>query len=83
MQYQKHVKMYGEAKKLHLIEEILKIENDSILSQLEAIINSNKVLFLNKSSFKAFAGKMTDDEVGELEKIIEEGCEKINEDYWK
>ena len=31
--------MNGEAKKLHLIEEILKIENDVVLEEVETVIS--------------------------------------------
>lgn len=30
--------MYGEAKKLYLIEEILKIESDAVLAEVETVI---------------------------------------------
>ena len=30
--------MYGEAKKIHLIEAILKIENDAALAEIESAI---------------------------------------------
>ncbi|RFM27937.1 hypothetical protein [Deminuibacter soli] len=75
--------MHGEAKKLHLIEEILKIENDALLAEVETVIARSKLYTVKRRSFKDFAGMMTDSEVTELEKIIEEGCEQINEDDWK
>lgn len=73
--------MYGEAKKLHLIEEILKIENDEVLAEVENVILKNRAV--NRRSFKDFAGIMSDEEVNSLEKAIEEGCETINPDDWK
>ena len=75
--------MYGEAKKLHLIEEILKIENDEVLAEVEAVIAKNQMHAVKRRSFRDFAGLMTDEEANELEKIIEEGCETINPDDWK
>ena len=75
--------MYGEAKKLHLIEEILKIENDEVLAEVEAVIAKNRMHAVKRRSFKDYAGLMTDEEANELEKIIEEGCETINPDDWK
>lgn len=74
--------MYGEARKLHLIEKILKIEDESILSEVESLISS-KMHAIKRRSFKDFAGMMSDEEAGELEKIIDEGCEQIHPDYWK
>lgn len=73
--------MYGDAKKIHLIEQILKTENDSLLNQVEAILSSSAGNL--RRSFKEFAGMMTDKEAAELEKIIEEGCEQIHPDDWK
>ena len=73
--------MSGEAKKLHLIEEILRIENDEVLTEVENVILKNKAT--NRRSFKDFAGMMSDEEVASIEKTIEEGCEKINPDDWK
>jgi hypothetical protein len=35
--------MFGEAKKLHLIEEILKIENEAVLTEVETVINRSKL----------------------------------------
>lgn len=75
--------MYGEAKKLHLIEEILKIESDEVLTQVEAVIAKSKVNAVRAVSFKDFAGMMSYEEVSELEKTIEEGCETINPNDWK
>ena len=76
--------MYGETKKLHLIEEILKIENETILDEVETIITRGKLHdTAGRRSFKDFAGMMSDEEAKELEKIIEEGCEQINPDDWK
>jgi hypothetical protein len=73
----------GEAQKLHLIEEILKIENEALLAEVETVIARGKLHAVKRKSFTEFAGMMTDDEVNELEKTIVEGCETINADDWK
>lgn len=75
--------MYGEAKKLHLIEEILKIESDAVLAEVETVIAKSKLHAARRKSFKDFAGMMSDEEVSKLEKTIEEGCETINHNDWK
>ncbi len=75
--------MYGEAKKLHLIEEILKIENDAVLDEVETVISKNKLHAVNGKSFKDFAGIWTAVEADEMKRIIEESCEQINPDDWK
>ncbi len=75
--------MYGEAKKLHLIEEILKIENDAVLDEVETVISKNKLHAVNGKSFKDFAGIWIAAEADEMKRIIEESCEQINPDDWK
>jgi hypothetical protein len=75
--------MYGEAKKLHLIEEILKIENDSVLDEVENVISKSKLHAIGRKSFKEFSGIWTAEEADEIKKIIEDSCEQINPDDWK
>ena len=76
--------MYAEAKKLHIIEEVLKIDNDNVLSALE---NFLKMSGKNKTSrnfdIGAFSGIWTKEEAEEIEKIISESCETIHPDDWK
>ncbi len=75
--------MFGEAKKIHLIEAILKIENDEELAEVETAINKSKMNFVSGKSFKDFAGIWTAEEAEEMKKIIEDSCEQINADDWK
>jgi hypothetical protein len=75
--------MYGEAKKLHLIGEILKIENDSILDEVETVIIKNKLQSVSDKKFKDFSGIWSVEEADEMKRIIEETCEQINPDDWK
>lgn len=75
--------MFGEARKLHLIEEILKIDNESVLSEVETVIVKNKLHAVNRRSFSSFSGLLTDEEITEMEKNIEQGCEQIHVDDWK
>jgi hypothetical protein len=75
--------MVGEAKKLHLIEEIIKIENDELLNELESAIMRNRQPAKPEGRFGKFAGMWTDEEADEFERIIEEGCETIHPDDWK
>jgi hypothetical protein len=75
--------MYGEAKKLHLIEEILKIENEAVLTEVETVITKSKLHAIGRRNFNEFAGMLSDEEADELEKIIQDGCEQIHPDDWK
>jgi hypothetical protein len=75
--------MYGEAKKLHLIEEILKIENEEVLAEVETVINRSKLHAVGRKSIKDFAGIWSEQEADEMKRIIEESCEQIHPDDWK
>jgi hypothetical protein len=74
--------MYTEAKKLHIIEEVLKVDNDAILIELEKILFRSNAL-KPKKHFSSFLDKLSPEEIKELERNIENGCEQINEDDWK
>ena len=76
--------MSAEAKKLHLIEEILKIDNDAVLEEVETLLNRSKLHVVSgRRSFASFAGMLNDEEINELERAIDEGCEQIFPDEWK
>ena len=75
--------MFGDAKKIHLIEAILKMENEEELTEVETAINKSKMNFVTGKSFKDFAGICTEEEAEEMKKIIEDSCEQINPDDWK
>lgn len=76
--------MYGEAKKLELIEDICKIENDSILDEVKIVIAKGKIIELPKRrNLVDFVGLFTDEELNEMENVIEEGCEQIHPNDWK
>ncbi len=75
--------MYSEAKKLHLIEELLKVESDTILAEVEMVLAKSKTQLPHSKSFQDFTGTLSLEEVNELERNIEEGCEQINEGDWK
>jgi hypothetical protein len=75
--------MYGEAKKLYLIEEILKIDNEAVLEEVETVISKSKLHVVNRKSFKDLLGVWTEEEADEMKKIIEESCEQINPNDWR
>ncbi len=69
--------MYSEAKKLRIIEEVLKINNDGDLTALQNFIEKS---LRNKDRKKAgkfseFSGIWSKEEADEIEKIITESCE--------
>jgi hypothetical protein len=77
--------MVTEAKKLHIIEEVLKINNEAILSALEDFMERSKKRRRpdGESGFKEFSGIWSKEEADEIERIIAESCENIHPDDWK
>lgn len=75
--------MYGEAKKLHLIEALLKEEDDAVLNEVEKLLSVSPLKVVPRRSFVEYTNIMSKEEAGELENIIEEGCEQIHPDDWK
>jgi len=73
--------IYSESKKRHLIEVLLKVNNDEVLEKVEKILSGS----INKPApkFSSFSNKLSDQELAEFERNIEDGCEQINENDWK
>ena len=76
--------MHSEAKKLHIIEEVLKINSDATLSSLEDFVKKSKMgkSVNNRHGFGEFSGIWSKDEAEEMERIIAESCETIHPDDW-
>jgi hypothetical protein len=73
------ISCHSEAKKLHIIEEVLKIDNDTALTALDGFL---KKVEKGKSGVKAadisaFFGIWSKEEADEIEKIIADSCGKI------
>lgn len=75
--------MNGEAKKLHLIEAILKTEDEAVLNEIESLLARKELKPAGKKSLADFSGIWTEEEAEEMKKFIEETCEQINPDDWK
>ena len=76
--------MYQEALKLHLIEEVLKVKNEAILIELEAVLKKHKQeKKYSTSTAHDFLGAWSKEDAALIEKAIEEGCEQIHPDDWK
>ena len=69
--------MYAEAKKIHLIVELLKVDSDTILFELETVLAKSKTRLPRSHGFQDFTSTLTLEEADELERNIEEGCELI------
>jgi len=75
--------MYSDTKKISIIEAVLKIEDEDILNEVQAVLAKSGNKTIIEKSFVDFTNSFTEEEAEEFEKIIEEGCEKINENDWK
>ena len=76
--------IHAEIRKLHLIEEVLKIENEQILSALEVVLKKTLVPETDsQNSFAAWSGIWSNEEAQEIKTAIVENCEQINQDDWK
>jgi phosphoribosyl-ATP pyrophosphohydrolase len=75
--------MYAEAKKIQVIEEVLKINNAAPLQELEKVLQKWKKSKAKKSSIYDFVGVLSATEARQMKKAIEETSETINADEWK
>lgn len=76
--------MFTDARKIQLMEELLKITDNDVLVELEAVLKKKRKSGKPKiNSAKAFSGIWTKKEATLIEKAIENGCEQINPDDWK
>jgi len=76
--------MYSEARKLNLIEEILKVKSESVWIALENVLKKDEVnLDIEKPSIYDFVGILSEKDAKAMKKAIEEACETIDENDWK
>lgn len=76
--------MQIETRKLHLIEEMLKVKSEATLSALENILKSpNYKTAHDRPLLKEFSGIWSKDEAEEMERIIAESCGNIHPDDWQ
>jgi hypothetical protein len=76
--------MYPEARKIHLIGEVLKVKSEAVLIKLEAVLkNAGLSKETKPKSAHDFVGILSKKDAALMEAAIEEGCEQINPDDWK
>ncbi|MBN9379638.1 MAG: hypothetical protein J0H74_02655 [Chitinophagaceae bacterium] len=76
--------MHSEARKLHIIEAVLRTDNEAVLTAIETIVGQPGVPSKRtKGRFNALLGALTNEEADAMKKTIEENFEKINPDDWK
>jgi len=62
--------MYSEAKKLYLIEELLKIDSDAVLVAIETVLSSYNSKVESKASIYDFVGIISRSDVFEMQQAI-------------
>ncbi len=62
--------MYSEARKIHLIEEVLKVKSDAVLLQIETILNSYNSKVEKKPSIYDFLGIISKNEAAEMNRAM-------------
>ena len=76
--------MYSEARKLNLIEEILKVKSESVWIALENVLKKDEVnLDIEKPSIYDFVGILSEKDAKAMKDAIEEACETIDGNDWK
>ena len=75
--------MSGEARKLQLIEALLKVEDETTLMAVENLLNRSEQKSVAARTLDELSGIWTEEEADEMKRIIEEGCEQIHPDDWK
>lgn len=76
--------MNSEARKINLLEKVLKVSNEATLIELEKVLEKSE-LKREKQSFSAhdFSGVISKKDADLMLKAIEESCEQIHPDDWK
>lgn len=75
--------MNAEARKLHLIEAILKVEDEALLNEVASLLEKGEARPVERKRPEDFAGIWTEEEAEEIKRSIEESCEQIDPDDWK
>jgi hypothetical protein len=75
--------MYSEERKIHLIEEVSKVENEAVLLKLETVLNTYNSKNGKKPSIYDFVGIISKKEADEMKQAIAEACENIDMNDWK
>ncbi len=75
--------MLLEVRKIHVIEEILKVDNEKVLINIESILNIAVKNVEQEKKISDFFGILTREEADVMRKAIAETCEKIDKDDWE
>ena len=70
--------MFIESRKIHLLEEVLKVSSEATLHELENVIKKSKHSKEKKTSAHDFVGLWSEKDAALIERAIAEGCEQID-----
>lgn len=76
--------MYIEARKIHIIEEVLKADKEETLRELEAVIEKSKrEAKEEKLNIYHFVGIFSKEETKTIKQAIKETSEIVHPDDWR
>jgi hypothetical protein len=73
--------IHTESRKLHLIEFLIKENDEIVLNKIENLLTASKDKHVSK--FSTFTNNLSKEELDAFEHNIDDGCEQINENDWK
>ena len=75
--------MVSTDRKMHVIEEVIKLDDERYFGEIETILErSNRTRLIKGTAFD-FVGRWSKEDAEQIDKAIEEGCEQIHEEDWK
>ena len=76
--------MFKEARKIQILEDVLKVSNEATLVALETVLNRSKKKNDRKAlSAHEFSGLWSKKDAALIEQAITASCEQIHDDDWK
>ena len=76
--------MYLETKKINVIAEVLKVEDESTLNKIESVLKEKKTKKkLPQRNLKKFSGILSDEDAEMMTKVIKETSGTVHPDDWK
>jgi len=75
--------MLRESRKIHLIEEVLRLNDEDTLSELEGVLKRSGKAKRSTRTVYDFLGVLSAKEVKQMKKAINETSEIVNKEDWK
>jgi len=71
-----------EARKLRIIQAFSAMNDIGKINQIESLVIPKSTFEERKSMLNVLSGSWTKEEAEDIKKVIEDGCEKIDESEW-